>query len=93
LTFIGQGVSNKVLEYDGTGEIDLVCVTCEKATMDLNFLFLVFVAMPFLLINITAYRKQRKKTDEELQALLPENHTLLQELLAKEIHPDASGSG
>jgi hypothetical protein len=37
----------------------------------------------FVLINITAYRKERKQADEDLQALLKENNNLLKELLAK----------
>jgi len=39
--------------------------------------------VPFVLINITAYRKESRKADEELQALLKENNDLLKELLAK----------
>lgn len=34
-------------------------------------------------MNITAYRKEREKADEELQAILRENNALLKELLAK----------
>jgi len=32
---------------------------------------------------VTAYRKERKKADEELQILLKEHNDLLKELLAK----------
>jgi len=47
-----------------------------------SFLFF-FVVVPFGLINFIAYRKERKKADEELQALLRENNDLLKELLEK----------
>lgn len=50
--------------------------------MDLNFIFFFFIVVPFLLMNITAYRKERKKADEELQALLNDQNNLLKELLA-----------
>jgi hypothetical protein len=50
--------------------------------MDLNFFLFFFVVIPFALMNITAYRKERKKADQELQALLQENNSLLRELLA-----------
>ena len=49
----------------------------------LSFILLFFLVVPFLLINITAYRKERKKADEELQALLRENNNLLKELLVE----------
>jgi cbb3-type cytochrome oxidase subunit 3 len=48
-----------------------------------SFILFFFVVVPFVLINITAYRKERKKADEELQALLKQNSDLLNELLAK----------
>ena len=47
-----------------------------------GFFLLFFVVVPFLLMNITAYRKERKKADEELQILLKVNNNLLKELLA-----------
>ena len=50
--------------------------------MELNFVFFALIVVPFLLMNITAYRKERKKADEELQALLKEQNSLLKELLA-----------
>jgi hypothetical protein len=55
-----------------------------EATMDpLSFFLIFLLVVPFLLLNITAYRKERRKADEELQALLKEQNTLLQELLTK----------
>jgi cbb3-type cytochrome oxidase subunit 3 len=48
----------------------------------LSFILFFFLVVPFVLINITAYRKERKKANEELQALLIENNNLLRELLA-----------
>jgi len=44
------------------------------------FLFFLIV-VPFALMNITAYRKERRKADDELQALLRENNDLLKEFL------------
>ncbi|HKJ38008.1 MAG TPA: hypothetical protein VJ972_04485 [Anaerolineales bacterium] len=44
------------------------------------FLFFL-IAVPFALMNVTAYRKERRKADEELQALLRENNDLLKEFL------------
>jgi hypothetical protein len=49
----------------------------------LSFFLFFFLVVPFVLINVTAYRKERNKADEELQALLKEHNTLLQELLKK----------
>jgi hypothetical protein len=49
----------------------------------LSFFLFFFLVVPFVLINMTAYRKERKKADEDLQALLRENNNLLKELLAK----------
>jgi cbb3-type cytochrome oxidase subunit 3 len=59
-------------------------VTSEEATMEgpLSFFLFYFLVVPFLLMNITAYRKERKKADEELHELLRENNNLLKELLA-----------
>jgi hypothetical protein len=48
-----------------------------------SFFLFFFLVVPFVLMNITAYRKERKKADEELQAILRENNSLLKELLAK----------
>lgn len=47
-----------------------------------SFLFFL-VVVPFILMNITAYRKERRKADEEFKMLLKENNDLLKELLAK----------
>jgi pilus assembly protein TadC len=49
----------------------------------ISFILFFFLVVPFILINITAYRKERRKADEDLQALLKENNNLLRELLAK----------
>jgi cbb3-type cytochrome oxidase subunit 3 len=49
-----------------------------------SFFLFFFLVVPFLLMNITAYRKERRKADEELQAILRENHSLLKELLTKD---------
>jgi hypothetical protein len=46
----------------------------------LSFFLFFFLVVPFVLINITAYRKERKKADEELQAFLRETNELLKEL-------------
>jgi cbb3-type cytochrome oxidase subunit 3 len=48
-----------------------------------SFFLFFFLVVPFMLINITAYRRERKKENAELQALLKENNDLLKELLAK----------
>ena len=47
------------------------------------FLFY-FLVVPFVLMNMTAYRKERRKADEDLQAILRENNSLMKELLAKQ---------
>ncbi|HLO32160.1 MAG TPA: hypothetical protein VK249_23630 [Anaerolineales bacterium] len=49
----------------------------------LSFFLFFFLVVPIVLINITEYRKERRKADKELQALLRENNDLLKELLAK----------
>ncbi len=49
----------------------------------LSFFLFFFVVVPFVLVNFTAYIKERKKADEELQQLLRENNKLLKDLLAK----------
>ena len=50
----------------------------------LSFFLFFFLVVPFVLINITAYRKERRDSDEEIQALLKENNRLLEELLGKQ---------
>ena len=47
----------------------------------LSFFLFFFIVVPFILINMTAYIKDRRKADEELQALLRENNNLLKELI------------
>lgn len=49
----------------------------------ISFFLFFFLVVPFWLMNITAYRKERRKADEELQALLRESNDLLKELVAK----------
>ena len=49
----------------------------------LSFFLFFLVVVPFALINFTAYIKDRRKADEELQALLKENNNLLRELIEK----------
>lgn len=58
----------------------------QEAVMDspVSFFLFFFLVMPFALMNITAYRKERRKADEDLQSLLTENNNWLRELLAKE---------
>jgi uncharacterized membrane protein YsdA (DUF1294 family) len=41
----------------------------------LSFFLFFFVVVPFVLINFTAYIKDRRKADEEFQRLLRENNT------------------
>jgi preprotein translocase subunit YajC len=48
-----------------------------------GFFLFFFLVVPFVLMNFTAYRKERKTADEELLVLLKENNDLLKELLAK----------
>ena len=48
-----------------------------------SFFLFFFLVVPFVLMNITAYRKERRKADEDLQALLRENNSLLKDLFAK----------
>jgi hypothetical protein len=47
-----------------------------------SFFLFFFLVVPFVLINITAYRKERQKAHDDLKALLQENNNLLNELLA-----------
>jgi hypothetical protein len=49
----------------------------------ISFLMFFFLVVPFWLMNMTAYHKERKKADEKLQAILRENNDLLKELLSK----------
>ena len=49
----------------------------------LSFFLFFFIVVPFILINMTAYIKDRRKADEELQALLKENNNLLKEIIEK----------
>jgi hypothetical protein len=49
----------------------------------LSFFLFFFIVAPFILINMTAYIKDRRKADEELQALLRENNNLLKEIIEK----------
>jgi hypothetical protein len=49
----------------------------------ISFFLFFFLVVPFVLMNFTAYRKERIKADEDLQALLRENNSLLKEFLAK----------
>lgn len=49
-----------------------------------SFILFFFLVVPFVLMNMTVYRKERRKADEDLQALLRENNNLLKELFAKE---------
>ena len=49
----------------------------------LSFILFFFVLVPFVLMNIMAYRKERKKADEELKEVLKENNKLLKEFLDK----------
>ena len=46
------------------------------------FLFFCLV-VPFVLMNMTADRRERQKANEELQALLKENNDLLRDLLVR----------
>ena len=48
----------------------------------ISFFLFFFLVVPLALINLTTYRKERKKADEDLQMLLKENNDLLKELLA-----------
>lgn len=49
----------------------------------ISFFLFFFLVVPFVLMNLTAYRKERKKADEEFQALLKETNGLLKDLLAR----------
>jgi hypothetical protein len=48
-----------------------------------SFFLFFFHVVSFALMNITAYRKERRKADEDLQSLLTEKNNLLSELLVK----------
>jgi hypothetical protein len=66
-------------------EINRVQTLIKESTMDgpLSFFLFFLLVLPFALMNIMAYRKERKKADEELQALLRENNELLKEFVDK----------
>jgi preprotein translocase subunit YajC len=49
----------------------------------ISFFLFFFLVVPFVLMNITAYRRERQKANEELQALLKENNDLLRDLLVR----------
>lgn len=49
----------------------------------LSFFLFFFVVVPFVLVNMTAYIKDRRNADEEYQQLLKENNNLLRELLER----------
>jgi preprotein translocase subunit YajC len=49
----------------------------------LSFFLFFFLIVPFALMNIMAYRRERKKADEALRALLRENNKLLKEFFEK----------
>jgi hypothetical protein len=49
----------------------------------LSFFLFFFVVVPFVLINMTHYIKERRQADEDTQTLLKENNDLLRELIAK----------
>jgi hypothetical protein len=49
----------------------------------LSFFLFFLVFVPFILINATSYIKDRRKADEEIQALLKENNDLLKQILEK----------
>ena len=60
--------------------------TLEKeSTMEgpLSFILFFFLLVPFILMNIAAYRKERKKAEEELKERSKENNNLLKEFLDK----------
>ena len=48
-----------------------------------SFFLFFFLVVPFALMNITAYRKERRKADQDLQSLLTEDNNLLREQLEK----------
>ena len=49
----------------------------------LSFFLFFFVVVPFVLINMTNYIKERRQADEEMKILLKENNDRLRELLEK----------
>lgn len=51
-----------------------------------SFFLFYFLVVPFVLMNFTAYRKERRTADEELQAILRENNNLLKEFLSQKKH-------
>ena len=52
-----------------------------------SFFVFFFLVVPFVLMNMTTYRRERRKADEDLQALWRENNTLLKELMVKKNSP------
>ena len=49
----------------------------------LSFFLFFFVVVPFVLVNMTAYIKDRRKADEEIRELLQEQNKLLHEILER----------
>jgi len=49
----------------------------------LSFFLFFFVVVPFVLINMTNYIKERRQADVDMQKLLKENNELFIELIAK----------
>ena len=45
-----------------------------------SFILFFFLVVPFVLINITVYRKERRLADEVMQNLMKENNDLLKSL-------------
>jgi hypothetical protein len=49
----------------------------------ISFFLFFFLVVPFVLMNIASYRKERRNVDEQLISLLKENNNLLWEFLEK----------
>ena len=49
----------------------------------LSFFLFFFVVVPFVLINMSNYIKERRQANENLQVLLKESNDLLKEVIAK----------
>ena len=56
----------------------------------ISFFLFFFLVVPFVLMNIASYRKERRNVDEQLISLLKENNNLLWEFLEKK--SDIQGS-